>query len=54
MAVDLVFIDFIGSLVVTALNSLQTGRNYTTADVVPYAGIRLNEVLGVFAMAKWN
>jgi hypothetical protein len=40
--------------VLGVLNGLQTAKNYTTADVLPYTGTLLNEVLGVFAMAKWN
>jgi len=54
LAIDLVFVDFIGSLVLGVLNGLQTAKNYTTADVLPYTGTLLNEVLGVFAMAEWN
>jgi hypothetical protein len=52
--IDLVFIDFIGSLVIKTLNGLQTSKNYTMADVVSYTGTHLNEVLGVFATVKWN
>jgi hypothetical protein len=54
LATDLVFVDFIGGLVLKALNGLQTTKNYTTADISPYTGTRLDEVLGVFASAKWN
>jgi hypothetical protein len=54
LAIDLVFVDFIGSLVLGVLNGLQTAKNYTRADVLPYMGMLLNEVLGVFAMAEWN
>jgi hypothetical protein len=52
--IDLVFVDFIGSLVVEVLNGLQTLKNYTMVDVVPYTGTLLNEVLGVFATVEWN
>jgi len=54
LATDLVFVDFIGSLVLKVLNGLQTTKNYTTADILPYSGTLLDEVLGVFATAKWN
>ncbi len=53
-AIDLVFIDFIGDLVLEALNGVQTGKNYTMGDVVSYAGTHLNGVFGVFASVKWN
>jgi hypothetical protein len=54
LPIDLVFIEFIGSLVLEVLNGLQTTKNYTMAGVLPYTEARLNEVLGVFATAKWN
>ncbi|KAI9441822.1 Metallo-dependent phosphatase-like protein [Lactarius indigo] len=53
-AIDLVFVDFIGSQVVQVLNKLQTAKVYTSADIKSYTPILLNEVLGVFAEAKWN
>ncbi|KAH9058231.1 Metallo-dependent phosphatase-like protein [Lactarius vividus] len=53
-AIDLVFVDFIGSQVVQVLNKLQTAKTYTSADISSYTTILLNEVLGVFAEAKWN
>ncbi|KAH8984196.1 Metallo-dependent phosphatase-like protein [Lactarius hatsudake] len=53
-AIDLVFVDFIGSQVVQVLNQLQTAKTYTSADINSYTPILLNEVLGVFAEAKWN
>ncbi|KAH8977055.1 Metallo-dependent phosphatase-like protein [Lactarius hatsudake] len=53
-AIDLVFVDFIGSQVVQVLNKLQTAKTYTSADINSYTPILLNEVLGVFAEAKWN
>ncbi|KAH9039800.1 Metallo-dependent phosphatase-like protein [Lactarius pseudohatsudake] len=53
-AVDLVFVDFIGSQVVQVLNKLQTAKTYTSADIKSYTSILLNEVLGVFAEAEWN
>ncbi|KAH9042965.1 Metallo-dependent phosphatase-like protein [Lactarius deliciosus] len=53
-AIDLVFVDFIGSQVVQVLNKLQTAKTYTSADITSYTPILLNEVLGVFAAAQWN
>jgi len=53
-AIDLVFVEFIGSQVVEVLNGLQTAKTYTSADVQSYTPTLLNEVLGVFAEAKWN
>ncbi|KAF8260660.1 Metallo-dependent phosphatase-like protein, partial [Lactarius quietus] len=53
-AIDLVFVDFIESQVLEVLNGLQTAKNYTSADVLSYSPILLDEVLGVFAEAKWN
>jgi hypothetical protein len=52
--IDLVFVDFIGSQVLEVLNGLQTAKTYTSADVFSYSPILLDEVLGVFAEAKWN
>ena len=53
-AIDLVFVQFVGSQVVEVLNGLQTAKKYTIADVQSYSPIHLDEVLGVFAEAKWN
>ena len=53
-AIDLVFVDFIESLVLNALNALQTAKKYASGDVQSYTGVKMNEVLGVFADAKWN
>ena len=53
-AIDLVFDGFIGSEVLQVLNRLQTSKTYTRADVERYTPIVLNEVLGIFAQAKWN
>ncbi|KAH9018809.1 Metallo-dependent phosphatase-like protein [Lactarius deliciosus] len=53
-AIDLVFVDFIGKQVVQVLNKLQTAKTYTSADIKSYTPILLNEVLGLFAEAKWN
>lgn len=53
-AIDLVFTNFIGSLVVEVLNGLQAAKKYTMEDVAPYTGTLLNEVLGVFATVEWN
>ena len=54
MAIDLVFVDFIGSKVLDALNGLQTKQRYSRGDIQPYTGILLKEVFGGFAQAKWE
>jgi len=52
--IDLVFVDFIGREVVEVLNRLQSEKKYTSADVAKYSEILLDEMLGVFASAKWK
>jgi hypothetical protein len=54
--VDLVFVDFIEDQVLEVVNGLQTAKNYTSADVLPYSYILLDQVLGVFAELnlKWH
>jgi hypothetical protein len=54
MAIDLVFVDFIGNDVLRVLNGLKTNKTYSRADLQSYTGILVNEVFGVFAQAKWN
>jgi hypothetical protein len=53
-AIDLVFVEFVGSEVVNVLNGLQSAKKYTSADVSAYSTVHLDEVLGVYATAKWN
>ncbi|KIL65228.1 hypothetical protein M378DRAFT_162158 [Amanita muscaria Koide BX008] len=52
--IDLVFVDFVASDVISALNSLQTQKVYTTADVGSYTPILGNQVWGIYAQSAWN
>jgi hypothetical protein len=52
--VDLVFFDFIARLVVEALNMLQNATVYTTGQAKLYSPYSANQVLGVYAQAKWS
>ncbi|KAI0076521.1 hypothetical protein K474DRAFT_1662882 [Panus rudis PR-1116 ss-1] len=52
--VDLVFVDFIEAQLLQVLNSLQTEKTFTTADVQPYTDVLASAVLGIFAQEKWN
>lgn len=52
--IDLVFVDFIESDIITILNSVQTAEVYTTADVALYTDVLVSEVLGVYAQQAWN
>ena len=52
--IDLVFVDFISSQLLKILNSIQTSKNYTQADIQSYTPILGNEALGLYAQAAWN
>ena len=52
--IDLVFIDFIESEVLSILNGLQNATEYTSADVSLYTPTLANAVLGLYAQAVWN
>lgn len=52
--IDLVFVDFISSQLLEILNSIQTSKKYTQADVQSYSPILGNEALGLYAQAAWN
>ncbi|KAF7344437.1 Metallophos domain-containing protein [Mycena sanguinolenta] len=52
--IDLVFIDFIESELLETLNSLQTDKVYTTADVSLYSDVLLSQALGLYAQQVWN
>lgn len=52
--IDLVFVDFIETQLLQILNSLQSTKNYTKSDVLEYSPLVTNQVLGLFAQAKWN
>ena len=52
--IDLVFVEFVGSEVLKVLNGLQTAKKYTSADVLSYSSVHLDEVFGVFAADQWK
>jgi len=52
--IDLVFVDFMETQLLEVLNSVQTTKNYTTADVQTYSPISTNQVFGVYAQKAWN
>ena len=52
--IDLVFINFIESKVLSILNGLQNATEYTSADVSLYTPTLANAVLGLYAQAVWN
>jgi len=51
--IDLVFVDFIESDILTIVSGLWN-KTVTSADVQTYSPISANEVLGVFAQNAWN
>ncbi|EIN06418.1 hypothetical protein PUNSTDRAFT_145026 [Punctularia strigosozonata HHB-11173 SS5] len=52
--IDLVFVDFIESQLLTILNSVQTDQKFTTSDVQSYSPFLASELLGLFAERVWN
>lgn len=52
--IDLVFTHHIEPRVLEILNSIQTSKNFTEADVQPYSPIQANQALGLFAQKAWN
>lgn len=52
--IDLVFVDFIESELLSILNKVQSVKNYTTTDVQSYSPILANAVLGYYAQAAWK
>ncbi|KAJ7172261.1 Metallo-dependent phosphatase-like protein [Mycena filopes] len=52
--IDLVFVDFIESQLISILNSVQKDKTYTTADVLSYTDVLATEVLGIYAQQAWN
>ena len=52
--VDLVFVDFIETQLLGILNTVQTAKTFTTADVASYTPILASEVLGLYAQKAWN
>lgn len=51
---DVIFLDFFETQILSIVNSLQSTKKYTTADVLPYGDTETNTVFGIFAEAKWN
>lgn len=51
---DVVFLDFFESQILSIVNSLQTAKTFTTDDVLPYGNAATNTVYGIFAEAKWK
>ena len=52
--VDFVFVGFNQAQVLETLNGLQSAKNYTDADVLPYTDVLSNAVLGIYAEKFWN
>ncbi|KAF7311518.1 Metallophos domain-containing protein [Mycena kentingensis (nom. inval.)] len=52
--VDLVFVDFIETQLLEILNSVQSDKAYTTADVAKYTDVLATEMLGMYAQHAWN
>ncbi|KAI0821280.1 Metallo-dependent phosphatase-like protein [Irpex lacteus] len=52
--IDLVFVDFIETQLLGVLNTVQTTKNYTKADVGEYTSVLASEALGLFAQQVWN
>ncbi|KAG2069137.1 hypothetical protein BDR04DRAFT_1102086 [Suillus decipiens] len=52
--IDLVFLDFNGKGMISMLNRLQKDKNYTMHDVLSYSPTLTDEILGLYAQAKWN
>ena len=52
--IDLVFVDFIEAQLLQILNTLQSAKTYTTADVQVYSSVLGTAVLGLYAEQYWN
>ncbi|KAF7295363.1 Metallophos domain-containing protein [Mycena indigotica] len=52
--VDLVFVDFIQTQLLSIVNSVQSAKVFTTADVLPYTNVLATEILGIYAQHAWN
>ena len=52
--IDLVFVDFIESELLSILNKVQSAKNYTSTNVQTYSPILANAVLGYYAQTAWN
>ncbi|KAI6029165.1 Metallo-dependent phosphatase-like protein [Pisolithus microcarpus] len=52
--IDLVFVDFIETPVLTILNELQSKKTYSKDDVSPYSPVMSNQAFGLYAQVYWN
>ncbi|KAG5643195.1 hypothetical protein DXG03_001355 [Asterophora parasitica] len=52
--IDLVFVDFIESNVISILNKAQKTKVYATTDVQPYSSVLTSQALGIYAQKAWN
>ncbi|KAJ7593234.1 Metallo-dependent phosphatase-like protein [Mycena floridula] len=52
--IDLVFVDFIESQLLSILNQAQSNKTFTTSDVKLYSPVLANAVLGLYAQSAWN
>ncbi|KAF8885966.1 Metallo-dependent phosphatase-like protein [Infundibulicybe gibba] len=52
--IDLVFVDFIEDQLLTILNSVQSAKTYTAADVQSYSPVLSNQAWGLYAQIAWN
>ncbi|KAL4249237.1 Calcineurin-like phosphoesterase domain-containing protein [Abortiporus biennis] len=52
--IDLVFVDFIETQLLSILNSVQTDKTFATSDVLPYTDVLASAVLGLYAQQAWN
>ncbi|KAG5646108.1 hypothetical protein DXG03_004347 [Asterophora parasitica] len=52
--VDLVFVDFVETEIISILNSLQKVKVYSPSDAKKYSPVLLNQAIGIYAKAEWN
>ncbi|KAI5995283.1 Metallo-dependent phosphatase-like protein [Pisolithus orientalis] len=52
--IDLVFVDFIETPVLSILNELQSEKKYSKDDISLYNPVMSNQVFGLYAQAYWN
>lgn len=53
-AVDVVFVDFIQSNVISILNNLQKDRTYSASDVSKYNSLTTQDLYPVYAAKAWK
>jgi hypothetical protein len=52
--IDVVFVDFIKTDLISSLNTAQNAITYTDGDAHLYSPLRLNKVLSVYAQLQWS